>query len=38
MAGKYPELAFSKDEKEGMFFEVGDTILSVYAKTEYFSA
>ncbi|MCE9560620.1 MAG: VWA domain-containing protein [Planctomycetes bacterium] len=37
LAGKYPELAFSKDEKEGMFFEVGDTILSVYAKTEYFS-
>ncbi|QJW96514.1 VWA domain-containing protein [Frigoriglobus tundricola] len=37
LAGKYPELAFSKDEKEGTFFEVGDTILSVYAKTEYFS-
>jgi len=37
LAGKYPDLAFSKDEKEGMFFEVGDTILSVYAKTEYFS-
>jgi hypothetical protein len=37
LAQKYPELAFSKDEKEGMFFELGDTILSVYAKTEYFS-
>ncbi|MBP3959145.1 VWA domain-containing protein [Gemmata sp. G18] len=37
LAGKYPDLAFSKDEKEGTFFEVGDTILSVYAKTEYFS-
>lgn len=37
LAQKYPDLAFSKDEKEGMFFEVGDTILSVYAKTEYFS-
>ncbi len=37
LSGKYPELAFSKDEKEGTFFEVGDTILSVYAKTEYFS-
>ncbi|AWM41003.1 von Willebrand factor type A domain protein [Gemmata obscuriglobus] len=37
LAAKYPELAFSKDEKEGTFFEVGDTILSVYAKTEYFS-
>lgn len=37
LATKYPDLAFSKDEKEGTFFEVGDTILSVYAKTEYFS-
>jgi hypothetical protein len=37
LASKYAELAFSKDEKEGTFFEVGDTILSVYAKTEYFS-
>ena len=26
LAGKYPDLAFSKDEKEGTFFEVGDTI------------
>ena len=34
---KYPELALSKDEKEGTFFELGDTILGVYAKTEYFS-
>ena len=30
-------LALSKDEKEGTFFEIGGTILSVYAKTEYFS-
>lgn len=37
LAQKYPDLAFSKDEKEGTFFEVGDTIISVYAKTEYFS-
>jgi hypothetical protein len=37
ITAKYPELALSKDEKEGMFFEVGDTILTVYAKTEYFS-
>lgn len=37
LAAKYPDLAFSKDEKEGTFFEVGDTILSVSAKTEYFS-
>ncbi len=31
------DLALSKDEREGTFFELGDTILSVYAKTEYFS-
>lgn len=37
LMAKYPELALSKDEKEGTFFELGDTILSVYAKTEYFS-
>lgn len=37
LGAKYPELALSKDEKEGTFFEIGDTILSVYAKTEYFS-
>ena len=37
LATKYPDLALSKDEKEGTFFELGDTILSVYAKTEYFS-
>jgi hypothetical protein len=37
LAAKYPDLAFSKDEKEGTFFEVGDAILSVYAKTEYYS-
>ncbi len=37
LAAKYPDLALSKDEQEGMFFEIGDTILSVYAKNEYFS-
>ena len=37
LGAKYPDLALSKDEKEGTFFELGDTILSVYAKTEYFS-
>src|SRR5439155_22292614 len=37
LQAKYPDLALSKDEKEGTFFELGDTILSVYAKTEYFS-
>ena len=36
-SAKYPDLALSKDEKEGTFFEVGDAILTVYAKTEYFS-
>jgi len=34
---KYPALAFSKDEQEGMYFEIGETILGVYAKKEYFS-
>ncbi len=37
ITAKYPELTLSKDEQEGTFFEIGDTILSVYAKTEYFS-
>lgn len=37
LSQKYPDLALSKDEKEGTFFEIGDTILTVYAKTEYFS-
>ena len=37
LEANYPELVLSKDEKEGTFFEVGDTILSVYATTEYFS-
>jgi Mg-chelatase subunit ChlD len=37
LSAKYPDLALSKDEQEGTFFEVGDTIISVYAKNEYFS-
>jgi hypothetical protein len=37
LSAKYPDLALSKDEQEGMFFEIGETILSVYAKNEYFS-
>jgi Mg-chelatase subunit ChlD len=37
LMAKYPDLALSKDEKEGTFFELGDTILSVYAEAEYFS-
>lgn len=37
ISAKFPDLALSKDEKEGTFFEVGDAIVTVYAKTEYFS-
>jgi hypothetical protein len=37
ISGKYPNLQFSKDEQEGTFFEVGESIISVYAKTEYYS-
>jgi Mg-chelatase subunit ChlD len=37
LTAKYPELALSKDEQDGTFFEIGDTILTVYAKNEYFS-
>ncbi|MBD2521688.1 hypothetical protein [Nostoc sp. FACHB-133] len=36
-AAKYPNLQFSKNEQEGTFFAVGNTILSIYAKTEYYS-
>ena len=34
---KYPDLQFSKNEQEGTFFAVGDSIISIYAKTEYYS-
>jgi hypothetical protein len=37
VASKYPYLQFSKDEKEATFFEVGDSIISVYAKAEFYS-
>jgi hypothetical protein len=37
LGAKYPELAFSKDEAEGTYFEVGKAILGVYAKNEYYS-
>ncbi|BAZ47901.1 hypothetical protein NIES4103_05060 [Nostoc sp. NIES-4103] len=37
LAVKYPNLQFSKDEQQGTFFEVGDSIISVYAQTEYYS-
>jgi hypothetical protein len=36
-AAKYPNLEFSKDEQQGSFFVVGDSIISIYAKTEYYS-
>jgi hypothetical protein len=36
-AAKYPNLQFSKDEQEGTFFAIGDNIISIYAKTEYYS-
>lgn len=37
LAEKYPTLSFSKDEQEGTFYELGNAILSIYAKTEYFT-
>lgn len=37
ISAKYPDLALSKDEREGTFFEIGDTLLTVYAKTEDFT-
>jgi Mg-chelatase subunit ChlD len=37
LSAKYPELDFANDELDGLFFEVGDTILSVYATNEYYS-
>lgn len=36
-AAQYPNLQFSKDEQQGTFFAVGDSIISIYAKTEYYS-
>lgn len=36
-AAKYPNLQFSKDEQQGSFFTVGDSIISIYTKTEYYS-
>ncbi|MDZ8187931.1 MAG: hypothetical protein RMX96_24160 [Nostoc sp. ChiSLP02] len=37
VAAKYPNLQFSKNEQQGTFFAVGDSIISIYAKTEYYS-
>ncbi|MEH1988661.1 MULTISPECIES: hypothetical protein [unclassified Nostoc] len=36
-AAKYPNLQFSKDEQQGSFFAVGDSIISINTKTEYYS-
>ncbi|MGF1934828.1 MAG: hypothetical protein RM347_010555 [Nostoc sp. ChiQUE02] len=36
-AAKYPNLQFSKDEQQGTLFAVGDSIISIYTKTEYYS-
>ncbi|MBD2136559.1 VWA domain-containing protein [Anabaena sp. FACHB-1237] len=37
LGSKYTDLQFSKSEQEGTFFVFGDTVISVYAQTEYFS-
>ncbi|MBE9213593.1 hypothetical protein IQ247_13105 [Plectonema cf. radiosum LEGE 06105] len=37
LAEKYPNLHFSKDEEKGLFFEVGESIIGVYEKLEYYS-
>ena len=36
-AVQYPNLQLSKDEQQGTFFAVGDSIISIYTKTEYYS-
>ncbi|TAF08186.1 MAG: VWA domain-containing protein, partial [Nostocales cyanobacterium] len=37
LSSKYPHLQFGKDEQEGTFFIFGETVISVYAETEYYS-
>jgi Mg-chelatase subunit ChlD len=37
ITAKYPDLALSKDEQDGLFFEVGQAIITVYSKSEDFS-
>ncbi len=37
VTAKYPDLSLAKGEKEGMFFELGGALLTVYPKTEYYS-
>jgi hypothetical protein len=34
---KYPELKISKDEQEGLFFDLGKMIITVYPKNEYYT-
>lgn len=34
---KYPNLKISRDESDGLFFEVGNHILSIYPQTTYYS-
>jgi hypothetical protein len=36
-AVKYPNLQFSKNEQQSTFFAVGDSIIGIYTKTEYYS-
>ncbi len=37
ITSKYSHLQISKDEKEGIFFSVGNNIITVYTKNEYYS-
>jgi hypothetical protein len=37
LCSKYSDLKISKIEQDGMFFEVGDSIISVYPQNKYFS-
>ncbi|WP_035139579.1 hypothetical protein [Fischerella sp. PCC 9605] len=37
IAAQYPHLQFSKDEQEGTFFVIGNSIISVYKQIEYYS-
>ena len=37
MSAKYASLTFSKHERDGMFFELGNSAIGVCAKTQYYS-
>jgi hypothetical protein len=37
LRSQYPELQLSRDEEEGTFFVLGDTVLSVYPTREYYT-